>query len=803
MNIRKLISIVLSAALAIMVSSCQMDKHLSASDHVLRDNSFDIQISDSSIIKEDIVDALKGVRNYAVQSPNSRILGVRAKMIAYCMTNPEKDHFPHKWMRKIGEAPVVIDANATQSTTNQIRRLLDSKGCFGSQVTASIKERRHHGGTVIYTITPTQRYIVDEITYRVKTPDIDTLLAKLESDSKLKVGRCYDQSDLAAERERIASALREEGYFMATPDLVSFFVDTTYERGRLSIEVILNNPKINGEERRLEKYRIDQVYIFPNGNRSNGSKVPDTLKVDYKFSSRNATFQFVSDTTMSVRPEVICRALFLATGWTYRPRTIKNTYNSLMNLKNFKYIGIDMKESPLSKDSLRLVDAYITLQNNTRQKLSASLELSNMSHFGNNVEESEDVNFLKSGSFGLETVLEYQNKNLFGGAELFKAEASLLVELPKLALLNNEQNQFHDIFSSFEAGLKLSLNVPKFILPFTNHIVWQRARPHTMVSLGSTYQYRSYFERFLVDASFGYNWSRNNRQTRAQNQHQLFPIEVAFVRFFNLDPQFIARLEGASDLRLKYQYSDHFIMDARYNYIYTTQQLGTRNSFSAINASVETAGNILQGASLLFSGQEDENGIRQIFGVPYSQYAKVSLDAKRYIYHNKKNTLVARLMAGIGLPYANSLALPYEKSFFGGGPSTMRAWQLRRLGPGGYQVAENLLERIGDISIVMNLEERFPIIGPVEGAIFVDAGNVWLMNMSDDYPKGEWDWTRFYKEIAVGTGLGVRLNVSVITVRCDFAIPLFDPGYESGQAWRFPHWKFNQIVTNFGIDYPF
>ena len=145
--------------------------------------------------------------------------------------------------------------------------------------------------------------------------------------------------------------------------------------------------------------------------------------------------------------------------------------------------------------------------------------------------------------------------------------------------------------------------------------------------------------------------------------------------------------------------------------------------------------------------------------------------------------------------------MPYEKSFYGGGPTTMRAWQLRRLGPGSYAADQESLERVGDLQLVLNLEHRFPIVSILEGALFADMGNVWLLNPSDQYPGGELDWGDVLKEIAVGIGLGLRLNVSVATLRVDFAIPLHDPG--NPHPWRPPHWTLSQIVTNFGINYPF
>lgn len=793
---KRLIHIAFAMAL-LGLSSCGAERHVGINDHVLRDNQFVIDQTDSTVVRSEVEEALSGVRNYAIQKPNTRFLGVRLRKIVYCISNPEKNRFPHSWLRKVGEAPVVISEAKTQNTMNQITTLLKTKGCFGSQVSYEIKERHGKDASMIYHIKPTLRYKIDEVNYVAKTAEVAPLLEQWAADSYLKAGECYDQNNLIKERERLQGLLQGEGYYLATQDLINYIIDTTYNKGLLSIEVVVNNPMVKGKTRELQKYRIRNVYIHPN-SLSDANANSDTLVHEYKLRNRNAHYKFVYDSVMEMKPKAISRALFLYDGQLFRPRVVKETYNALLNLKNFKYIGIDFSEPEESNDSARCIDAHIRLENSSRHRVSASLELSNMSPFGNKNDE-DDNNFIRNGNFGLETVLEYQNKNLFGGAEIFKAEASLLVELPKLALINQEgSHQFHDIFTSFESGLDLSLDVSQFLLPFTKNIVWQRARPHTMISLGGNYQYRNYFERFLADASFGYAW-RHNRQV----QHQLSPIEMAYVKFFNLDKQFLNRLEGASDLRLKYQYSDHFVMNARYSYIYSNQIFGSRQNFSYLNATVETAGNLLNGLSILSDGPVDENGVRQIFGVPYAQYAKVSIDAKRYFYHGSKNTFVVRALAGVGLPYANSLALPYEKSYFGGGPSTMRAWQLRRLGPGSYKGSDNILERVGDISLVLNVEERFPLFGPLEGSVFVDAGNVWLMNQSDDYTDGEWKWDRCYKELAVGTGLGLRLNISVLTIRFDFAIPVYDPGFASGETFRLPHWRFNQIVTNFGIDYPF
>ena len=340
--------------------------------------------------------------------------------------------------------------------------------------------------------------------------------------------------------------------------------------------------------------------------------------------------------------------------------------------------------------------------------------------------------------------------------------------------------------------------MPVFLLPFASRFTRAGMRPHTLVSLGGSYQYRYYYERILANTSFGYTWSHNRRSS-----HQLLPVEMTFVRMLGMDETFANRLSAYGDLRLKYQYSSHFILGARYDYTFSNQQYGLRSNFSVLHLTAESAGNLLSAVGNLYDAGTDNNGILQFFGVPFAQYVRLGAEWTRYHYLFDRSSIVTRLLIGVGLPYGNSLSMPYEKSFFGGGPTTMRAWQLRHLGPGSYQGSEDMLERVGDLQLVMNLEGRFPIAGIFEGALFADMGNVWLIHASDQYADGELKWTSLPSEIAVGIGLGLRVNVSIATLRVDFALPLYDPGFAATQRWRPRHWSLGDIVTNFGINYPF
>lgn len=778
--------IILLAATVLLFSSCYTYRYVPDGEHVLYHNELSVTMTDSSEVTPAVKEALKDVRTYYAQKPNTKLLGIkplRVSMTIYGIASPKNKSFIGNYFRRLGQAPVVYESLKAERTVNQLNRLLQSKGCFNSEVYFDTLKMTEKNITIGYHIKASPRYHIDEVTYHTSDRRVDSLLHVWSGEALLHVGDAYDQELIAGERARIVSNLRESGYYHATSDLVTFVVDTTYSDSNLSIDV-------NVDSRDLRPYHINNIYIYPN---STGSSNYDTLIHTYRNPRGSVDFQYIYSEPMTISPKTISRAMMLFPGMTYRPRYINSTYNSLLSLHNFKYIDIDFSESPASNDTLALVDAHVRLLRSTQQRLTLSLELTNASPVGS-LDSSQ--NFFLGGNLGAETSLEYQHKNLFGGAELLRVKGSLLLELPKLN--TGDRSTLRGYFSAFEANTEITLDMPVFLIPFSSRLVWQRIKPHTLFAVSGSYQYRYYFERILANTSFGYSWSHSPRVS-----NQVLPIELTFVRMLSLDENFAARLQRVSDLRMKYQYSSHFIMDARYDYTFSNQVYGLRQNFTALHMSVESAGNILSAIGSIFNTPKDENNIRQIFGVPFSRYARLSGEWTRYWYFGTGSTFVHRLLVGIGLPYGNSFSMPYEKSFFGGGPTTMRAWQLRRLGPGSFPTGGDLLERVGDLQLVLNLEGRFPVVSIVEGALFADIGNVWLLNPSSTYTGGELKWNSLPSELAVGVGVGIRVNVSIATLRVDFGIPLYDPGFQDSLRWRPSHWAFSDIVTNFGINYPF
>ena len=808
-GLRRKLYILCLAIAALSLTSCSVDKYLRPGEKVLHRNEVNVRMADSSEVTKEVSDALSNTQQYYNQLPNKRFLFMRLKMRLYCSTNPDDTSGWSRFWRNLGEAPVVYDARAAQNTAMQLSTLLKTKGCFNSTVTT---DTIHYGDNSViarYNITATQRRKIAELTFRCRQqPEIEKLLQseRWMEASLLKVGDYYDQQVMTREQTRIASTLKDSGYYYASADMVRFLVDTTYDSQLLSIIVSIRLPQRSVGDSivtlPLQKYHLDNIYLYPNISTSlKASEThPDTLIYPYQSFNGNITdYRFVYKDNITPSPRVICRSLLLRSGQTYRPRFGQLTSNALFGLHNFKYVDISYEESPNSTDSNRLLDAKIRLLNNNRHKLSLSLELTNTSDFGN-----AESNFLTSGNVGLGTTLGYQNNNLFGGAELLNVEGSLLFDLPK-NVFSGSGKDFYNTFASFENNLNITLDLPSFLMPFANSLPWQYNRPHTLIGVNASYLYRNIampdtefvLERTLVGASFGYTWSH-----RRFHQHKLLPINFTYSHIINGREYYDWLYLTSFDLmKVIFLTHDYILLNTHYEYTYSNQLIGTRNNFSYLNFSVETAGNLLNAIDRLFTSKDKNDSL-------YYQYLRLEGEYKRYIYWGDKNTLVLRALAGFGIPYGNSIAIPYEKMFIGGGPTTLRGWGLRHLGGYGstydHDAEKQLTLGMGEIMLVGNIEQRFPILGIFEGALFADVGNVWTYYawgfLDDDFHIYPMD---IIKTVALDVGFGLRANISIITLRLDLAVPIYDPTYAEGERWMHSHLGWDKLVFNFGINYPF
>jgi outer membrane protein assembly factor BamA len=358
-------------------------------------------------------------------------------------------------------------------------------------------------------------------------------------------------------------------------------------------------------------------------------------------------------------------------------------------------------------------------------------------------------------------------------------------------------------------GFNTSLDLPDFLIPFGKNITWQSNKPHTLVELNTNYLYRNLtlpeyngaplditLEQLRFGGSFGYTWNHNRNI-----KHKLLPFNLSYSHLISGEEYYQYLSSITSDIQFLYQAIDYVLLNTHYEYTFSNQKIGTRDNFNYLRFSVETAGNLLNAVDRLIYGSQhatDENDVQ------YYQYFRFDSEFKRYIHWGKKGTLVLRSLIGFGIPYGHSDFIPFEKMFVGGGPTTMRGWALRHLGYGQFQTSESdFAMGNGDIQIVANIEHRFPIIGIFEGALFADIGNVW---MSNDWGIGNpapFQLSEVLRGVALDAGLGIRANISIVTLRVDLALPFYDPGYPADRRWLPSHWSWDKIVANFGINYPF
>lgn len=790
---------------AASLASCSVDKYLQPGQTVLKRNTLHVTMADSTAVPPEVEQALLDASRYYYQTPNKKILWVPWKMRLYCLTNPRRDNWLNNFVRDQGEPPVVYDRSAAVRTAAQLEKLMKTKGCFNSKVTTDTTHLSPSSVAVNYRISATHRRRIDELRFSCRQQhDIDSLLQRWKGESLLKVGDYYDQDKMTAEQARITTHLKNSGYYYASNDLVRFYVDTSYDSLTLSILVVVRQPgSREAGFTPLRKYRIDNIYIYPNISTalSGQQQTFDTLVYPYITKRGSNNYQYIYNTRISPSPRTISRSLFIFNRMTYSPRIVASTTSALLGLHNFKYVDIGFEESPNSTDATPLLDARIRLLNSTRRKLSLSFELTNSTNF------NSGSNYFTSGNLGLGTTVGYQNCNLFGGAEMLNVEGNLIFDLPK-NIFSTRQHDFHNTFSSFEFDYSMSLDLPSFLIPFGESIIWQTSKPHTLFEISSNYLFRNLslpdtagyrditLERFRIGGSFGYTWFQGRNV-----KHKLLPFNLSYSHLISGADYYTHLSALTSDRQFIFQAFDYVLLNTHYEYTLSDQHIGSRDNFNYLRFSVETAGNLLTGLNNLFSRAD---GTQNRENVIYYQYFRFDSEYKRYIYVGKKSTLVLRALAGIGLPYGHSQFIPYEKMFVGGGPTTMRGWQLRRLGYGQFQSSTSKIAMgTGDIQLVANIEHRFPLLGIFEGALFADAGNVWMCPDWGINTVQPFQLNEIVRGIALDAGIGIRANISIVTLRADIALPLYDPGYQAGQRWIGSHWAWDKVVTNFGINYPF
>ncbi len=776
--------------LPLLFISCSTTRLLKENENLLVKNTIKID-KKSTITSEE----LKG---YIQQKPNKKFLGVlRLSTWFYLKKENAKQTKFNKWLyRTVGKKPVVLDTNISNNSVDQIRKYLDNKGYFNSEVYKTVKIQKKKA-KVTYSVFLSKPYKIRNITYKIDDKRLHNLIREEESKSFVKNGNIYDAYTLDDERTRITKLVKNHGYYYFAKDYITFMIDSALKNYQLDIELDIENIRERSKtkagehtEREHRKYYFDRFFLFPDYKAvRQDSLLADTLvfkpALDGKLINKEP-YNFVYYDKLKIRPQVITRSIFMNTDDYYNLNDVDQTYKVLSDLRVYRFVNMHFyprKADSLLDDNERgILDTYIQLGRSPVQSFSIEVEGTN-----------------SAGDPGLGANFVYQNKNIFRGAEIFNLKLGGAAEMQS-RFGENTRTSFL-FFNTFEMGIEASIYFPKFLIPVNAARFSKYFLPKTNINLGYNYQNRPDYLRHLTNASFGYDWQESETK-----RHILFPVVINLVKIHpDTASEYWGVIENTNDQRLKNQYTDHLIPGLSYSFIYNTQKTSKTGNFLYINPTFESAGNLIKLIDIVVDAPKTEDGNHTLFNIQYAQFIRVDCDFRHYRALNYDQKLVYRTYLGAGFPYGNSTSLPFEKVFYGGGANGMRGWESRTLGPGAYKdTAAVEFEKNGDIQIELNMEYRFPIYKIFKGAIFADVGNIWLNKKSDEMPGGEFNFNTFYKQLAIDAGLGLRLDFSFFVFRLDGAIQVGDPARKNDKYWfSFGKLSLPNILWNFGIGYPF
>lgn len=707
--------------------------------------------------------------------PNKSTLGLKWRLYLYNLAGePKKPKGIRNWLRnKVGEAPVLLSSLNLKYNNDVLKSYLISQGYLQAEVKGDtvIKKKR---AKAIYTVNTGIRYKINQITFPKDTGTLTRNINTNKDKTLLKTGNFYDLDTYKNERIRIDNDLKESGYFYFNPDYLILQVDSTIGKNMVNVNVAV---KRTTPEAGLKPYTIRNINIYPSYSLRRDSVLRKLKPLQYNDFN-------IYDNRNTFKPRIFDRLVFFKKGENYNRKDHNQSLNRMVNIGAFQ----DVRAEFLPIDSFRnnQLDLNIYLTPLRKNSLTFSV-----------VGTSKSNNFV-----GSEIKLTQTTRNLFRGAERLDVSVSGGFETQY-----SGQSIGLDSYSFTAEG---KLTFPQFIVPYYKPKSTTAFTPKTIASLSYQLLSRgSYYQLNSFKGEFGYNWKENQYK-----EHNFNPISINLVRPREKDKLKLQTLfEQTPGLENTLQ--EQFIIGSNYNFTYTNQMEQQRRNNVYFYGGLETGGN-LWGAFI----SKDDQGQKNLFNIPLTQFIRVETDIRNYYKINRDVIWANRLNLGYGYAYGNSTSLPFVRQFFAGGSNDIRAFRARSLGPGTYQVDPNqqFADQSGDIKMMLNTELRFKIVSVLHGAVFVDAGNIWLRKedkgvpgtTNTGRPGSGFKLSNALSELAVGTGAGLRIDATIFVIRLDGAFPIRKPYLPSGQRWVLNQvdfgskiWRKENFILNIGIGYPF
>ncbi|MDE7387244.1 MAG: BamA/TamA family outer membrane protein [Muribaculaceae bacterium] len=760
----------------LLLAACSATRHVPQGEYLL---------DKTSITIEDAPEVQPGsLQNYLRQTPNHKILGfAKLQLGVYNMSGRDSTKWYNKWARRLGQAPVIYDDFLTDQSTRQLRQAMINRGYSNVTVTAdTVRNDAKRKIAVNYRVRPGSPQIMRSVKYTIADTALRRIVFNDSASILIKAGGLFDRNRLDAERTRLTNLMRNKGYYTFAREHISFIADTSALSRDVDIEMILNSPAPASPadtvvKPRHRRYLINNVYINTEGDAPEGTRL-DTI------ASRG--FQIIYGPDRYLRPSIIDEKCYINSGDYYSTENVDRTYEALSRLGIIKYINITFTPAGEGPDGTMLLNAHIQLARTRTQGIILEVE-------GTNSE----------GDLGVGAAVTYQHRNLAKHSELLTVKVRGSYE----SLSGNLDGLINDRYT--ELGAEVGITFPKFEAPILKRRYRQRVKAATEFAVSFNHQERPEYTRIIAGAGMKYKW-HNRANTRRRT---LDLVDINFVYLPKSTIDFINTIAPTNPL-LRYSYEDHFIMRTGYTFYKTNRpamfntsarQKITQPNIYTFRMQAEMAGNLLYLISTL-SDMRRHDGAYKIFGIQYAQYIKGAAEYTYNHYLNSRNSFAVHAEAGLAIPYGNSSMVPFEKRFYAGGANGVRGWGVRTLGPGRYDSRNSVTDFInqcGDISLFLSAEYRARLFWVLEGALFIDAGNIWTIRDYETQPGGLFRFNNFYKEIALGYGAGIRLDFTYFLLRLDLGFKAHNPA-SNQEPWPLVHPQWGRDATfHFSVGYPF
>jgi outer membrane protein insertion porin family len=752
--------------LLLLLSGCTGLKSVPEGRHLYSRQIFEIDsvkfLDNPSAAKTELEGLIK-------QKPNKKLFWMRpALSLYYTIHEPKKKSGFRYWLKyKLGDPPSLIEDINLPNTVDAVVNRLQNRGNFSAKAKFEVISKAKTA-EIKFLVSPGKPYRLKEITYLDAKSGIRYDIHKLQPQSILKPGDIYNLSNFEDERKRIDGILKNEGYFYFNADYILFAADTTI--GKRQINTMLNlKPEMPIQS--YTAFRYNKIYVFDDYSLTEYH--PDTVKIgNYYYVSANHKY----------KPQTVLNAVFIEQDSLYSRANYYTTLQRLMGLGIYKLATAKFVPDPKLPDK---IDVNVFLTPVTKISLSTSLDY-----------EVKSDNYTGPGAN-----MKLKNHNIFGGAELLTITLS--------GFFNFQYSGSTKGQTSYQVDLGASITFPKFVPFRIGKQTVKKFGPTTALNIGiGTYTRVNLYEMRSFNIGMTYNWKATETIS-----HQFSPVQISYTNLVKSSAEFEEWLiENPS---IAQSFEEQFILGSSYTFTNNRIYLRNRKHSFYISEGIGTSGNIVSLATTLINGSRpNSEDPYNLFGLAYSQFVQLRNEVRYFYTPNTNNQIASRLIVGLGVPYGNSSTIPYIRQYYVGGTNDVRAFIAGSIGPGTYYIPDTssnmYINQTGDIKFESSLEYRFGIYKFFKGALFVDAGNIWMTKSDSTTPGTLFKINTFYKQLAIGAGYGFRFDFNYVIIRFDLAVPLRIPYLPEGQNWVIDdmqpfnrQWRKDNVIWNVAIGYPF